>query len=78
METPEQFYKNLKEKKSFTKLTGTGISDNLENVFEFAKLYMEQMTEDKTNEIKRRRDLILSEPNGIVREQMIDDLILDL
>lgn len=29
-------------------------------------------------EIKRRRDLILSEPEGIVREQMINNLAIDL
>ena len=28
-------------------------------------------------EIERRRDLIISEPNGKVREQMISDLALD-
>ena len=29
-------------------------------------------------EIERRRDLILSEPDGIVREQMINNLALEL
>ena len=29
-------------------------------------------------EIKRRRDLIISEPNGVVREQMISNLALGL
>ena len=31
-----------------------------------------------SQEIERRRDLILSEPDGIVREQMISNLALDL
>lgn len=29
-------------------------------------------------EIRRRRDLIISEPDGIVREQMISDLLINL
>ena len=37
--TPKEFYESLQEKKPFTKLTNTGISDNLTNVFEFAKEY---------------------------------------
>lgn len=41
--TPEQFYESLEEKKSFTKLTSTGITDNLKNVFEFAKMYQEHI-----------------------------------
>lgn len=32
----EEYYKGLDNKKNFTKLNNTGISDNLENVFEFA------------------------------------------
>jgi len=39
--TPKEFYENLEEKKPFTELTSTGISDNLQNVFEFAKMYAE-------------------------------------
>jgi hypothetical protein len=39
--TPEQYYETLQDKKPFTKLTNTGISDNLPNVFEFAKMYAE-------------------------------------
>jgi hypothetical protein len=35
----EEFYNNLDVKKAFTKLTSTGITDNLENVFEFAEAY---------------------------------------
>ena len=35
----EDFYNCQREKKPFTKLTKTGISDNLENVFEFAEMY---------------------------------------
>jgi hypothetical protein len=42
--TPEEFYESLQEKKPFTELTNTGISDNLPNVFEFAKLYAEAIT----------------------------------
>lgn len=34
----EKFY-NLEEKTEFTKLTGTGIKGNLENIFEFAEQY---------------------------------------
>ena len=30
------------------------------------------------NEIKRRQELIISEPNGIVRETMIANLLVDL
>ena len=39
--TPKEFYENLEEKKPFTELTSTGISDNLQNVFEFTKMYAE-------------------------------------
>lgn len=42
--TPEEFYESLPEKKPFTELTSTGISDNLPNVFEFAKMYAEAIT----------------------------------
>jgi hypothetical protein len=42
--TPKEFYESLQEKKPFTKLTSTGISDNLTNVFEFAKMYAEAIT----------------------------------
>ena len=41
---PEEFYESLQEKKPFTELTSTGISDNLPNVFEFAKMYAEAIT----------------------------------
>jgi len=36
--TPTDFFEQI-EKKPFTKLTSTGISDNLENVMEFAEQY---------------------------------------
>ena len=36
---PKEFYESLEEKKPFTKLTSTGISDNLPNVFDFAEMY---------------------------------------
>lgn len=60
--TPKEFYESLEEKKPFTELTSTGISDNLPNVFEFAKMYAEAISvtqccdklpckEDKTYEI---------------------------
>ena len=39
--TPKEFYETLEEKKPFTELTNTGISDNLINVFEFAEMYKE-------------------------------------
>jgi len=39
--TPKEYYETLQEKKPFTRLTSTGISDNLPNVFEFAKMYTE-------------------------------------
>ena len=39
--TPKEFYESLQEKKPFTELTSTGISNNLPNVFEFAKMYAE-------------------------------------
>ena len=42
--TPKEFYESLQEKKPFTELTSTGISDNLPNVFEFAKMYAEAIT----------------------------------
>jgi len=42
--TPKEFYESLQEKKPFTELTSTGISDNLTNVFEFAKMYAEAIT----------------------------------
>ena len=42
--TPRDFYESLQEKKPFTELTNTGISDNLPNVFEFAKMYAEAIT----------------------------------
>jgi hypothetical protein len=42
--TPKEFYENLEKKKPFTELTSTGISDNLTNVFEFAKMYAEAIT----------------------------------
>ena len=42
--TPKEFYESLQEKKPFTELTSTGISDNLPNVFEFAKIYAEAIT----------------------------------
>ncbi len=38
----EDFYNSLEEKASFTKLTGTGISSNYKNVFEFAESYVNQ------------------------------------
>ena len=42
--TPKEFYESLQEKKPFTELTSTGISDNLPNVFEFARKYAEAIT----------------------------------
>tara|TARA_R110002012_G_scaffold304591_1_gene508157 strand:+ start:97 stop:414 length:318 start_codon:yes stop_codon:yes gene_type:complete len=42
--TPKEFYESLQEKKPFTELTSTGISDNLPNVFEFARNYAEAIT----------------------------------
>jgi hypothetical protein len=42
--TPKEFYESLQEKKPFTELTSTGISDNLPNVFEFAKMYAEAIS----------------------------------
>ena len=35
----QEYYIELEEKKPFTRLTSTGITDNLVNVFEFAEAY---------------------------------------
>ena len=54
---PKEFYESLQEKKPFTKLTSTGISDNLPNVFEFAKMYAEAITVTRCCEsVKGRKD----------------------
>jgi hypothetical protein len=42
------------------------------------KLPLDSVRNFVSQEIERRRDLILSEPDGIVREQMINNLALDL
>jgi|TARA_R110000824_G_scaffold106610_2_gene251942 hypothetical protein len=64
-------------------------SVNVTNLESTANRIIEALTEENNliipdvsnfviQEIERRRDLILSEPDGIVREQMINDLALEL
>jgi hypothetical protein len=53
--TPKEFYESLQEKKPFTELTSTGISDNLPNVFEFAKMYAEAITVTRCCESDREQ-----------------------
>ena len=43
-----------------------------------SKLPIHGVSNSVIQEIERRRDLILSEPDGLVREQMIRNLALDL
>jgi hypothetical protein len=52
---PKEFYESLQEKKPFTELTSTGISDNLPNVFEFAKMYAEAITVTRCCESDREQ-----------------------
>mgnify|MGYP003655199031 CR=1 FL=1 len=56
----------------------------IEAMTEFAKQYHKEqlilsgVSNFVIQEIERRRDLILSEPDGMVREQMINNLALEL
>jgi hypothetical protein len=58
--------------------------DNLENgdyITGVREIYFGEVAKIISNcvsrELERRRDLILSEPDGIVREQMINNLAID-
>jgi len=64
-------------------------SVNVTNLESTANRIIEALTEENNliipdvsnfviQEIERRRDLILSEPDGIIREQMINNLALEL
>lgn len=44
----EEYYRSLNKMKSFTKLTRTGITDDLENVFEFAEAYHQSRVKELT------------------------------
>ena len=56
--TPKEFYESLQEKKPFTKLTNTGISDNLTNVFEFAKEYEQKQL--LLHNVSQKRELLVA------------------
>jgi len=47
-----EYYTDLEDKKHFTKLTNTGITDNLENVFDFAESYHQQELKAKLKELR--------------------------
>lgn len=49
-----------------------------EIVIEAAKRYACQSLKELVSEVERRRDIILSEPDGLVREQMIKNLAINL
>lgn len=74
--TPKEFYENLEEKKPFTELTSTGISDNLTNVFEFAKMYAEAIT--VTHCCKSDSELLKTfpMPNVIEAMERVQDLVV--
>ncbi len=48
----EQFYNDLEERKSFCKLTSTGISNDFKNVFEFAEAYHQSRVNAISDECK--------------------------
>jgi hypothetical protein len=51
-EQAKEFYLNLEEKKYFSKLTKTGISDDYDNVFEFAVNFAKEMVNKTVAEYK--------------------------
>ena len=61
MKTAKEFYNDTEYPKAFTKLTSTGISDNFENVFEFAEAYansaLQEAEKYKQSLIKRTESM---------------------
>lgn len=45
---------------------------------EIAKRYAIQSLQEIVSEVERRRDIIISEPNGTIRETMIQNLAINL
>ncbi len=76
--TPKEFYESLQEKKPFTKLTNTRISDNLTNVFEFAKEYEQKQL--LLHNVSQQRELLevytkqIKEDNEFTEEITFQDI----
>ena len=52
MPKAEEFYNLLEERIDFTKLTNTGISNNYENVFNFAESYAKEELKELTKYVR--------------------------
>lgn len=77
--TPEEIWKECDEefRKGSPNSEINRTCSNINDLIIYAmKLYANQSKWISVEEIERRRDLIISEPDGVVREQMIANLTI--